>query len=240
MSLSSPDGQHLAAAFRQHIPGLWQTQTGEQQQIQGPSGPWTNISFSPDGSQLAATSQIGAVWIWQMDEMPDSVPAHLLSQYPKAVWSARFSHDWRLLATACYDNTVQIWQFYEEELLYSLEGHSASASCVAFSCDKSLLASGSHDETIILWRIGDGSRLYSLKGHRGAITCLGFSPSNEILASGGTDGTIRLWDLSDGSLLVTLAEHTGAVTCLDFSPDGGSLISGSGDGTVRVWGIPLI
>jgi WD40 repeat protein len=66
--------------------------------------------------------------------------------------SAEFTPDGRVIAAACTDRTIRLWNVETGSDIATLWGHTDWVQSVAFSPDGKLLASGSADRTIILWR----------------------------------------------------------------------------------------
>jgi len=188
-----------------------------------------NLSFTPDGTILAAGGYDSTVRLWQVTDDAPVTPVQTF-----AGSRAVFSPDGQLLATAQADGSVQVWQPFGGGLAHTLIGHTGEVNTLAFSPDGALLASGSRDNTIRLWRVSDGSLVNTLKGHTGAVQSVAFSPDGAILASGSQDTTVRLWNVAEGILLSTLEDHSIMVWTVAFSPQG-VLASGAADNTVKIW-----
>lgn len=130
--------------------------------------------------------------------------------------SVVWSPDGFFLATASVDSTIKVWKTSAlglgDDLLYTLQGHSAAVTCLAWSCHSSapsvssgsFLASASHDGTFCIWSMGGSYNDHNLC--EGAIQCtdehldsailsLDWRPeaSTKIVASGSADGVLRLW-----------------------------------------------
>jgi WD40 repeat protein len=141
--------------------------------------------------------------------------------------------DGRLLATACADGAVRVWEADAGRLAHAFLGHAAAVTAVAWSPDGARLASCSEDGTVRLWNATTGKVLHTLR-HPEAARCLAWSPDGTTLASGGTDQTIRLWDTATGRPRSPLQEQA-QVNGLAWSPDGEFVASAGGDGKVRLW-----
>jgi len=160
-----------------------------------------------------------------------------LGRHSNAVYTAAFSPDGTLLATAGRDHSVKVWDVPKRQLAAELL-HPDSAPDAAFSPDGTLLATACLDDFVRLWDTASWreiarlqvARLYS---HR----TLAFSPDGRLLAAPDTNNTIVLWDLKTKLKLFRLAGHHDIVTELAFTPDGKTLVSGSLDTTVRLWDV---
>ncbi len=122
--------------------------------------------------------------------------------FTNLVPSLSFSPDGTLLASACFDKTVKLWQVPTTNLVRTLSVGSEVWS-VAFSPDGTSLATGSSNGVIKLWRTVDGALLRTLSGHTQAVRGVIFSPEGANLISAGCDGTLRVWRVSNGVLLTT-------------------------------------
>jgi hypothetical protein len=146
-----------------------------------------------------------------------------------------YSPDGLRLASASWDQTVQVWDAASGQKLLTFQGHTSGVLGVAFSPDGRRLASAGWDNTVRVWDAASGQELLSLKGHTGPVHGVAYSPDGRRLASAGGDQTVRVCNAASGQDLLTLKGHTGAVWGVAFSPDGRRLASASMDATVRVW-----
>ena len=151
------------------------------------------------------------------------------------VQSVNISSDGRLLATACADGSIYLFDTRTHALLRLLRGHTDQVLAVVFSGDGQRLASGSWDGEIRLWDVATGKgRALSAK-HADAVWSVSFSPDGRLLASASYDKSVRLWEVGRGEQVRELTGHTSGVYGVSFSPDGKVLASASKDETVRLW-----
>jgi WD40 repeat protein len=136
-----------------------------------------------------------------------------------------FSPDGGLLACACNNGIIRIWDRSDGRCT-QLEGHTGYISSLSFSLDGKTLASGGSDRSIRLWRLADNS-CRILEGHTEFVMSVAFEPNGQTLASGSFDGSIRIWDITDGTCTKVLRDERMHLVCsVAFSPDGATLASG--------------
>jgi len=127
---------------------------------------------------------------------------------------AAISPDNAILAVAFADNTVQLVEINDGQLIRTLTGHSNDVKSLAFSSDGRLLATGSKDSTIKLWEVNTGNLLYTFSGHTGTVYQLEFSPDINYLISASGDDTVRVWDI--GNLSVHQTFRLDSPNLLDY------------------------
>ncbi|MGW0828407.1 nSTAND1 domain-containing NTPase [Streptomyces sp. NPDC002845] len=204
--------------------------------LPGNRGRALGVTFSPDGRQLADTSEDGTirVWQWANGRIVGSTP-RVLRGHEGEAWSPAFSPDGRYLATAGLDGTVRVWAVGGTAKPLVLHGHKGPVWTVAFSPDGRQIASAGDDGTVRIWDArGEGTPAI-LRGHEGAAVGVAFDPQGRRLASSGHDGTVRIWKPAGRGVPTVLRGHGDDTKTVAFSPDGTRLISASTDGTARVW-----
>ena len=178
-----------------------------------------------------------------IEELPEGIQlTHRLADSAHPVYCIAFSPDGATLASACYDQTIRLWDVLTGILLKTFPAHVREADStswglcsVAFSPDGKTLVSGGFDHTVQLWDAHTGGHLQTLQGHTDGVNWASFSPDGKTLASASQDQTTRLWDTQTGELKNTLTGHTKTVSTVVFSPDGKYIASGSIDKTIRLW-----
>ncbi|XP_072302367.1 WD repeat-containing protein 44 isoform X2 [Eucyclogobius newberryi] len=174
----------------------------------------------------------------------------LSGEHMGAVWTMKFSHCGRLLATAGQDNVVRIWvlktafdYFTNMRIKYNTEGRVSPSPS-----QESLCSSKSDTDTAASCvpedpETDDRSAPFrpvpfcKYKGHTADLLDLSWS-KNFFLLSSSMDKTVRLWHISRRECLCCF-QHIDFVTAIAFHPrDDRYFLSGSLDGKLRLWNIP--
>lgn len=191
----------------------------------------TDMTFSPDGNQLAVATSIG-IWLYNINTGKEEA---YLKGHTDLVTSVTYSTDGQTLASASNDWTIRLWDVGNRQHIKTLQAHKASVNTVAFSPDGNTLVSGGNDG-ILLWDIEDWQYRHIFKGKSDSTTSLVYSPDGQTLTSGSRDGKIHLWDTIEGRRTQTFLGHERHVvpeayaqylTSLEYSPDGKTLASWS-------------
>ncbi|KAG2690539.1 hypothetical protein I3760_09G191600 [Carya illinoinensis] len=183
-----------------------------------------------------------------------------------SIWTIKFSHDARFLASAGEDRVIHVWEVQECEVMPLRLGeevgyttplhHSFSASgerpnptlgeAMSLPSEKKKKGkSSTRKGNSIPDYVHVPESMFSLlekpvcsfQGHQDDVLDLSWSKS-QLLLSSSMDKTVRLWDLETKSCLKLFA-HNDYVTCIQFNPiDDTYFISGSLDAKVRIWSVP--
>jgi WD40 repeat protein len=77
-----------------------------------------------------------------------------LSAHPRSVRSVAFAPFGHMIATACDDGRIRLWDSMTGLPLYAMQGHGGPINALAFSNQGSILASCDELGRILLWRTG--------------------------------------------------------------------------------------
>lgn len=174
----------------------------------------------------------------------------LSGEHMGAVWTMKFSHCGRLLATAGQDNVVRIWvlktafdYFNNMRLKYNTEGRVSPSPSQESLCssksDTDAAASCAPEDPDTEDRNAPFRQVpfCKYKGHTADLLDLSWS-KNFFLLSSSMDKTVRLWHISRRECLCCF-QHIDFVTAIAFHPrDDRYFLSGSLDGKLRLWNIP--
>jgi len=192
--------------------------------------PIQDISFSPDGNNIATISRVDKqVKIWDLQ-------GNLLKSWQtndKLVTNINFSRDGQTLATAG-DKTVKLWDL-EGNLLKTISGHEENIASVSFSPDGKIIATGSADSTVKLWDSKSGKLLHTLQ-HNQSVYSVNFSPDSKTLVSASGD-KISFWNLQ-GELIYSLQGSKDNLE-VNFSHDGKMIASVDISNHITLWDLDI-
>jgi serine/threonine protein kinase/WD40 repeat protein/tetratricopeptide (TPR) repeat protein len=226
----SPDGRHLALGqaggkVRVYEVGTWKGVKGLAVGFRPGL-----LAFHPDGTRLAVgSSPFQGPPQLQVRDLATGRLLHQLS-HPEGVWEVAWHPGGNLLAAACYDSNVYLWDAATGRQHAVLRGHQGSAVGVAFDPGGHLLLSRGWDGTGRLWDPWTGRQLLSFPG-----AASGFSGDGRRLVC-RQGSQLGIWQVNPGPEFRTLPNPGGAPYLGDggVSPDGRWLVVGGGHG-VGLW-----
>ncbi|MDE0637049.1 MAG: sigma-70 family RNA polymerase sigma factor [Candidatus Poribacteria bacterium] len=210
------------------------------------------IHFSPDGRQLAVSSQIG---MWNYDVKTGEA----ISLIPNLRGGVVYSPDGCFIATTGEDLLTSFGGSHLEKGVVLWDIATASevstqdvlppATAMRFSDDsKTLVYLSLSRETIYRVGVETGKTTLTNMGERpGHMHRESYALTAGKIAIGGSKGKIELWDTKTGKKLFTLREfgkkvimwdhiaYTNHAITMEFSPDGTRLATGNLDTTVQLW-----
>jgi serine/threonine protein kinase/WD40 repeat protein/Flp pilus assembly protein TadD len=232
----SPDSTSVALGLANGDIGVFALGTGKQIRRFASGGNLHSLAFHPRGRKLAASylnSQDAAVRVYDLD-----TGDFLKVPHPNSVRGLAWDPTGRLLATACADLRLRVWDMSTGKtgkLVATLEGHLATPTLVAFSHAGDLLASAGWDGMVYLWNPLTGKPLASRPGAYGVgFPRLQFSPDDRRLAFLREGPRAGLWAISRGTVCRTLRPYQGPdseiCNAVTFSPDGRLLATSGTEG----------
>lgn len=135
-----------------------------------------------------------------------------------------WSFDGRLIATACDDHIIRLFDQSTGRCVRRLKGHTHHVTSVCFSSSGSLLASASFDETVRVWDVQSGDQLRAIPAHSDPILSVDFAADalKPLLLSSSTDG---IWWVAHACQPVLAALVVGSTAMRQHLTWGGWLAS---------------
>lgn len=151
LSLSvSPDGQLVAAGYRDGRIRLWDTQSGRMVRLfEGHQREIQTLAFSPDGETLASGSRDGTVRLWS-PELGGEL--RTLTGPFNEVRCLTFSPDGGTLVTG-HAGIAVLWNARTGEKRSTLKAHKFALTALVYLDDGKTLATAGWDRTVKLWRL---------------------------------------------------------------------------------------
>jgi WD40 repeat protein len=242
----SPDGSKLAFGSDDGAVRIWDVERGEplatfggikagdsiERRTEALAMPVRSVSWSPNGSTLAAGFGDGTVRIWGTTL---GEPFITLQGDTRSVSSVSWAPDGSKLASASGGDIVRIWDVGSGETLTTLQEHTYRAASVSWAPGGSKLASVSYDNIVRIWDAVSGDLLTTLQDRTDGANSVSWSPDGSKLATISDDDTVRIWDVGSGNLLTTSQGRTDGANSVSWSPDGSKLVFASSDNTIHIW-----
>ncbi|MEL6470129.1 MAG: caspase family protein [Cyanobacteria bacterium J06623_4] len=192
--------------------------------------PVTDVSYHPDGLQMATASADGSVTLWNVETQ--QVLFEL--RHEEAVIAVSYSPDGKKVATASTDGKARIWDATtgKEERSFT---HEDSVNGVSFSPDGQRLATASDDQTAAVWRVETGQKLGEF-AHEDGVIDVSFSADGARIATASYDQVAIVWSVSTGQEMAVF-EHEDIVTSVSFDPRGNRLATASADAIAQIWDV---
>ena len=229
---------------------LWDVKArSEIATLTGHTEPVFSVVFSPKGNRLASLGgdYEGELLLWDVEKRTE-IPT-LPERGARGYWEVRsvsFSLDSEILAGACDDGVVRLWDAEDGTQIEALPGPSIYVTSVSFSPDGSVLAATGGDETdevyygaVYLWDVATWTESAVIRMRDGTNATLSFSPDSRTLAyaSNNSLSPVRLWDIAaEETKNPGFALSPQSVYGVSFSPDGKTLVIGYNNG-VRLWDV---
>jgi WD40 repeat protein len=192
----------------------------------------TAIGWTPNGTQLAASSGAGEVMLYT----PETDEAICLQDAQgESVDALAISADGQFLAAGGQAGTVWIWQIGGDKptLLTTLEHARTWIDRLQWHPSAPELAF-SFGRYVQVWNAAEQTVVTTLNFEESSVLDLAWKPQGTRLSLGGNQ-SIKTWKSQDWDEDPAVREVGGASVAIAWSPDGNYLASGNNDRSVLVW-----
>ena len=218
------DGRLLAAGNSLGTVELWDVRSGQKLKTLKTGGPVGSLSFSRDGSLLAADGKQSAR-VWDLGAgIPSGDNNPLIAEFSadQAVHAVALSPDGKILALGDENKYVDLWEVSTQDRLGDFNT-GGGVERLAISPDGKTLAAGVETSSgckAQLWNLTSTDKLaeYAVEGN--FFTSLSFSPDGLSLLL-TTDARFQVWDIEKGEWQRSyhLTEDSSYFYASAFSPD---------------------
>ncbi len=226
----SPDSKLLAISASPDLLELYELSSGKKVRSIPLESRVDRIRIDHQGKHLAVSLQKRKIIIFAMDDYSRQIEFKPPGDIERLSWNS----DGTLLAAACRDRNLYVWDSQNGRLQSSIDGHLAAALRVEFLHSDRLLLSTSWDYTARLWDPLSGKQLLMTSAPGFAVQ---ISPDDQYigLCTGSLSQLWRLQQCQECRLFSgPLADDRGWSSAI--SPDGRLLASASRGG-IRIWNL---
>ena len=234
----STDCNVLATASYDMTVKLWDVRSRRCiKSLTGAKGILYSVTWSPDGSRLAASSSNGIIYIY--NEGSGTVEKDLQIHTQTAFRVAWHPQDDNMLASISEDRYLCIFsmngqvirKFHHPAALYGVAWNAQSSNLVAVASENGI---------IYVWDLNvpkESSTPMQLQKHNAKAFNVAWSPLNkDLLLSSSDDNTAILWNVPDGTKLAILKGHTSCVRGVCWHPEiPHFVLTGSWDSNIIGW-----
>lgn len=197
----------------------------------------TALTFSPDGSVLAAgsgePSREGDVVLWRMAAL-DAPPRKATGIHSDTILGLSFAPDGKTLVSGAADKAARVIDVENLKLVRSLEGHTHHVLGVSWSPDGRSVVTGGGDNVVKVWDVATGARKKNVDGVEKEVTSVQFLGSGAQFVAASGDGKVRVVG-TNGTVVRTMTENALFVNSLAAPRDGLTIVAGGQDGVLRLW-----
>ena len=238
----SPDGRNLIMTSGGHDARILDLPTGQLVRTL-PGSDWIDgVTFSPDGSRIAAKRRPAGGNDTRWVEIWDASAGRRLFDLkaPNRAEDCIFSPDGSTLVTPG-DPDLMVWDVQTGRQLYQMYSYRRflhSGYHFVFSRDgtKFLVVRQAPDHAIVEIREARTGRVLHTLPESVGQWPLGLSPDGSKAMFDGDDGE-RIWDVATGNLSTVLQGHVGHIIPGSFSNSGSLALTAGEDSPARLWDV---
>jgi WD40 repeat protein len=230
-----PDGRTLAVASTNTIQFVNVTQNRYLGFLASTNGTITALAISTRQTQLlAAAESAGLIEVW--DAISKRSVARFVSR-SSGISSLAFSPDGKYLASAGFDNTLDLWNLaLRTNAWHRTTFTGVPVQTLAFASDSTVLVSGGGEMgNALVWDLKTGGSLQPFpQVHTAWTWTIAFSPDGRTMATSGNDSRVVLWDFSKHRQIGPSLEMKNPVSTVTFFNDGRRVAAACADGAIRI------
>lgn len=158
----------------------------------------SSMTFSPDGTTLAAAAYDADVRIW---DVRTGALKHIIEDLPVAMFDVAFSPDGNSLAMAGADRTIHVWDTQSWKSTRTIKGQPEVIAQIRFSPTGSMLLTGGFNErnfqgpaSVILWDALSGRKIRTWTAEH-AVWSLAFAPDGTQVAVADNSKNVKLFSV---------------------------------------------
>jgi len=199
------------------------------------TGAASYASFSPDGTNMIATTCDGRVRLFDLATAQEIAPPSKLGVCPSC---AVLTPDGRLLAVGTEKGEVRIVEVRDAgRLIGFFENGGFPVRSLSFDGKSERLIVASDDMTARVLDAATGRELRVFAGHGWRVSSASFSSDGTRIVTASEDSVARIWDVTSGEKIAVYDERPNALCSGEFSPRSGSseVLLVYEDGVVVIW-----
>ncbi|KAM3498035.1 hypothetical protein MY10362_008627 [Beauveria mimosiformis] len=197
----SNDGKVLASSGGDNTVCLWHVESADLIKKFAVGGVVLDVTWSPDGSLLAASSGHDII-IWDVGTKSVLSRFETRSQGRSSlIASLVFSTNGKMLISGGFDGWIKVWSLEDgipdkEALLLQLRGQEEVICSLAVTPDNRWLISGSKNRDLMLWDLQSGDAQVLVSAFANSVTGVDVSTKGSLIATSCGDGKIRIFSYS--------------------------------------------
>lgn len=151
-----------------------------------------DIKYSPANKCFYSATWDGSISAWSLEDLTLIKNIPLCKEKIRAI---DINATETLMAVACGDGTIRIFNLQTLEEIQKLDAHQGSTYSVKFHPNGRYLLSGAKDAMLNIYDIPKSCALIkSIPAHNYAIYSIVFSPDGKYFATGSRDKTLKIWN----------------------------------------------
>lgn len=194
---------------------------------------FTPIRWSADSKRIA----IAINDIVEVHDVSTNQTLYTLKHHKDTITAVAWSPDNKVVATASYDQTINLWNVSDGSFIRTLSGQNDIVAAIVWSLDSKLLISSGFDTqpNLAVWDIASGQILS--RHTSGTIVDASFSPDGSTFAY-VTPLSLQTLNAVSFNVIATSQQVpccTNVLTSIAWSSDSSKVVTGSKNGLVTIW-----